>query len=91
MRLELEIDEIVRVYIAHQHDIAPAAAVPPVGPAERLVLFAAKRNAAAPPVPGLGLNDAFIDEHASDDTETNPAAKAANRLGTAQVGFKGLS
>jgi len=52
VRLELVVDEIVRVNIAQENDIAPAAAIAAIGAAPRLIFLAAEADAAAATVAG---------------------------------------
>ena len=70
VRLEPEVDEVVRVVVADQDDVAAVAAVAAVGPAPRLVFLAAEADAAAPAVTGFGLDHALVDKHGS--TLQNP-------------------
>jgi hypothetical protein len=57
------VDEIVRVVVAHEDDIAAPAAVATVGSAPGFELLAAEADAPAPAVPRLHLDDTLVDKH----------------------------
>ena len=75
MGLKLVVDEVVRVHVADEHDVAPAPAIAAVGAAPRLVFLAAKGDAAAPAVTGREFHHAFVDKHAGKDAEPRAFAK----------------
>ena len=50
VRLEFVVDEIVRVHVTEQHDIPSATTIATIGPAPRLIFFAAKADTAPPTI-----------------------------------------
>ena len=50
VRLEFVVDEIVRVHVTEQHDITSATTIATIGPAPRLIFFAAEADTAPPTV-----------------------------------------
>jgi hypothetical protein len=50
VRLEFVVDEIIRVHVTEQHDITSATTIATVGPAPRLIFFAAKADTAPPTI-----------------------------------------
>jgi hypothetical protein len=50
--LKFVVHEVIRVYVANQHDIATAAAIAAVGAAPRLIFFAAEADASPSAVAG---------------------------------------
>src|SRR5690606_11241667 len=58
-----KVPQTVGVSVDHEDDIAAAAAVPAVGSALRLELFAPETGAAVTAVAGLGKNFDVIDKH----------------------------
>ena len=60
---------------AEQNDVTPAPAIAAVGPAPRLVFFAAKTDTTTPAFTCGEFHCAFIDEHISDDAEAGGFAK----------------
>src|SRR5271157_4119366 len=76
VRLELVVDQVVRVVVPKEDDVPSPSAVAAVGPPPGLVLLAAERDAAAPAVAGDNLDHAFIDKHGSEATEKPRAIKS---------------
>ena len=50
VRLEFVVDEIVRIHVTEQHDITSATTIATIGPAPRLIFFAAKADTAPPTI-----------------------------------------
>jgi hypothetical protein len=71
MRLVFVIDEIVRVDVAHEHHVTPAAAVTSIRPAPGFVFFPAKTNASPATIARRQLDCALVDKHAA--TMHNPS------------------
>jgi hypothetical protein len=75
VRLKYVVDEVVRVHVADQHDIAAAPAIPAVRAAPRFVLLAPETDTAPPSITRGKLHCAFVDKHSVHDAERATFAK----------------
>src|SRR5690606_8729383 len=62
VRFVVVVDEVVRVVLSHEHQVAALAAVTAIGSAPRLVFLAPEADAPSAAVAGKGFDDALVDE-----------------------------
>src|SRR6185295_16370373 len=90
MRLIFVVDEIVRVDVAQENDVATPAAIATVGPAPRFIFLAPKTDTTAPAITRRKLYCAFVNKHSIHDAEGRRFAKGVNP-GRRDIAFPGGS
>src|SRR5690606_22302794 len=78
VRLELVVDQVVRVHVADEHDVSAAPPVAAIRAAPGFVFLPPETDTAAPTIPCRQLDCAFIDEHSVHDAEARAFAKGCD-------------